>query len=133
MTDSSLIDRGFRKFAISLVFLFVVPYIIYYFLLPDITQFGLPDYGGWIVKWGLVASAMSFAKWASREDSWRYAFWDLLSSIVNLIFLFKVLSLEISIPIEAVSIVISIEGFFYISMIATFVSIVGKFVRLLEG
>ncbi|MHA1507027.1 MAG: hypothetical protein ACTSR0_07650 [Candidatus Asgardarchaeia archaeon] len=133
MTDSSLIDRGFRKFAISLVSFFVIPYIIYYFLLPDITQFGFPDYGGWIVKWGLVTSAISFAKGASRDDSWRYALWDLLSSIVNLIFLFKVLSLEISVPIEAVSIVISIEGFFYISMIATFVGIVGKFVRLLEG
>ena len=66
------------------------------------------------------------------KDSWRYAFGDLLLSVVGLIFVFKLLSSTMTMALgEGVIIAASFDGFFNLYLLIAVLGIIGKIFNLL--
>ena len=135
MTNKKLLKNGFRSFIMSLISFFVVPYILLGFIIPNYFGgggFNTQIYSTWFLRFGIIMAGIVFIRDASTKDSWRYAFGDLLLSVVGLIFVFKLLSSTMTMALgEGIVIAASFDGFFNIYLLIAVLGIIGKIFNLL--
>ncbi|RLI65529.1 MAG: hypothetical protein DRO67_02555 [Candidatus Asgardarchaeum californiense] len=127
-----LITKGIIKSVITIITAFGFSQIIHLIDI-QIPLVSLGGYSDWVLRWGVVVAGLTFIKDSATKDSWRFALGDFMISIATLLFMFKLLSLEITVSEAGLTVVVSIIGFFYLSLIATLISIVGKAIRIFEG
>lgn len=138
MTNKKLITKGIIKAVITIISAFGASLILNYLniqLLQLIGSAGIPlgAYSKWVFRWGVVIAGFTFLKESATKDSWRYALGDFLIPVFSLFFMFKMLSLDITVSQMGVTVTVSIIGFFYVSLIATMITIIGKALKILEG
>ena len=135
MTNKKLLKKGFKSFIMSMISFFVVPYIIFGYVLPNFLGsggFGTQIYSTWFLRFGIIMAGIVFIRDASTKNSWRYAFGDLLLSVVGLVFVFKLLSSTITMAIaKGIIIAASFDGFFNLYLLIAVLGIIGKLFNLL--
>ena len=135
MTNKKLLKKGFRSFIMSLISFFVVPYVLFAYVVPNLFGgggFNTQIYSTWFLRFGIIMAGIVFIRDSNTKDSWRYALGDLLLSLVGLVFVFKLLSSTITMAVaEGIVIAASFDGFFNLYLLIAVLGIVGKLLNLL--
>ena len=137
MTNKKLLKKGFKSFIMSLISFFVVPYILFGYIVPNYLGAGggglnTQIYSTWFLRFGIIMAGIVFIRDANTKDSWRYALGDLLLSLVGLIFVFKLLSSTMTMALgEGIVLAASFDGFFNIYLLIAVLGIIGKVFNLL--